>query len=1206
MFKNMKIGLRLGLGFGLIVVLLITMSITTIMQMKTISGKLDTVVNDRFPKTVIANGIIDNVNVVARALRNMALLTDSTKINAEHQRILEARKKVGDDFDKLKESITSVEGKKLLTSALDARATYIPAQDQVIKLLDEKKKDAAVALMMGEFRTLQNTYMDNTVKLIEFQSELTNKDGETGLAAAKNAELTIYLLAGFILLFSIIAAIFITGSITRPISQCIAIADKVAAGDTGVAIKSDSKDETGLLLNSLEKMVGSIKALVSDAAMLSKAAVDGKLDTRADASKHQGDYRKVVEGVNSTLDSVIGPLNVAAEFVDRISKGDIPQKITDTYHGDFNEIKNNLNQCIDAVNKLVADAGMLSKAAIDGKLDTRADASKHQGDFRKIVEGVNATLDSVIGPLNVAAEFVDRISKGDIPQKITDTYHGDFNEIKNNLNQCIDAVNRLVADAAMLSKAAIDGKLDTRADASKHQGDFGRIVEGVNATLDSVIGPLNVAAEYVDRISKGDIPQKISDTYHGDFNEIKNNLNQCIDAVNKLVTDAGILSKAAIDGKLATRADASKHQGDFKVIVQGVNETLDAVIGPLNVAAKYVDDISKGAIPQKITDNYNGDFNTIKNNLNKCIDAVNKLVADAAMLSKAAVDGKLATRADATKHEGDFRVIVQGVNETLDAVIGPLNVAAKYVDDISKGAIPQKITDNYNGDFNTIKNNLNKCIDAVNKLVADAAMLSKAAVDGKLATRADASKHEGDFQRIVQGVNETLDAVIGPLNVAAKYVDDISKGAIPEKITETYNGDFNTIKNNLNRCIDAVNKLVADAVMLSKAAVDGKLATRADATKHEGDFQKIVQGVNDTLDAVITPVNEAASTLDKVANRDLTARMTGDYKGDLANIKNSLNLAVDNLDKALQQVSEATEQVTSASNQISSGSQSLAQGANEQASSLEEVSSSLEEMASMTKQNADNATQAKSLSGEADQNANVGAEAMDRMSNAINKIKESSDQTAKIVKTIDEIAMQTNLLALNAAVEAARAGEAGRGFAVVAEEVRNLAQRSAQAAKNTADMITESVKNADDGVKIADEVSKSFGAIAISSKKVNDLIAEIAAASQEQSQGIDQVNSAVAQMDKVTQQNAANSEESASAAEELSSQAEELKTMIDQFALSLVTAQHKQVSSRHDVRKETVTATPVHQIDIKGKKTAKKPPKADEFLSLDDSSLKDF
>lgn len=263
----------------------------------------------------------------------------------------------------------------------------------------------------------------------------------------------------------------------------------------------------------------------------------------------------------------------------------------------------------------------------------------------------------------------------------------------------------------------------------------------------------------------------------------------------------------------------------------------------------------------------------------------------------------------------------------------------------------------------------------------------------------------------------------------------------------------------------------------------------------------------------------------------------------------------------------------------------------------------------MTKQNAVNANQAKGLAGESDTNAKSGAEAMDRMSSAINRIKESSDQTAKIVKTIDEIAMQTNLLALNAAVEAARAGEAGRGFAVVAEEVRNLAQRSAQAAKNTADMITESVKNADDGVKIATEVSQSFETIAGSAKKVNDLIAEIAAASQEQSAGIEQINTAVAQMDKVTQQNAANSEESASAAEELSSQAEELKNMISQFALS-----HSVMSvatSRRPVATQTVAHASVkekHNLKAIGKKPSGKTVsiKPEDIIPLEDEALKEF
>jgi methyl-accepting chemotaxis protein len=417
---------------------------------------------------------------------------------------------------------------------------------------------------------------------------------------------------------------------------------------------------------------------------------------------------------------------------------------------------------------------------------------------------------------------------------------------------------------------------------------------------------------------------------------------------------------------------------------------------------------------------------------------------------------------------------------------------------ISKGDIPAKITDTYNGDFNTIKNNLNQCIDAVNMLVTDAAMLSKAAVEGKLATRADASKHHGDYRKVVQGVNDTLDAVIGPLNVAAKYVDSISKGEIPPKITDNYNGDFNTIKNNLNQCIEAVNMLVADAMMLAQAAVEGKLTTRADATKHAGDFKRIVQGVNQTLDAVLEPINEAAGVLEKLSQRDLRVRVKGNYQGDHAKIKESVNATGEALHDALLRVAVAVDQVSSASGQIASSSQSVADGASQQASALEETSSSLESMSAMTKRSADNAQQANGLAQTAKGAATEGAAAMEQMGTAMTKIRASAEGTSQIIKDINEIAFQTNLLALNAAVEAARAGEAGRGFAVVAEEVRSLALRSKEAAMKTEVLIKESVRQAEEGEVTAKGVSTKLGEIVTGVTKVTDIVAEISASAKEQ------------------------------------------------------------------------------------------------------------
>jgi len=239
-----------------------------------------------------------------------------------------------------------------------------------------------------------------------------------------------------------------------------------------------------------------------------------------------------------------------------------------------------------------------------------------------------------------------------------------------------------------------------------------------------------------------------------------------------------------------------------------------------------------------------------------------------------------------------------------------------------------------------------------------------------------------------------------------------------------------------------------------------------------------------------------------------------------------------------------SQQTASAAGQVSSASVSLADGASRQAAAIEETSSSMEEMVAMVRQNSSNAAKANSLAAQTKQSADRGVDAMQRMNTAIDDIKKSSDSTARIIKTIDEIAFQTNLLALNAAVEAARAGEAGKGFAVVAEEVRNLAQRSAEAAKNTAQMIEESVKNADNGVAITREVGAALAEISSAASEVNQLVAGIAQASNEQNEGNQQINTAVGQMDHITQANAANAEQTASASEELSGQAEELSSMV--------------------------------------------------------------
>jgi methyl-accepting chemotaxis protein len=346
-----------------------------------------------------------------------------------------------------------------------------------------------------------------------------------------------------------------------------------------------------------------------------------------------------------------------------------------------------------------------------------------------------------------------------------------------------------------------------------------------------------------------------------------------------------------------------------------------------------------------------------------------------------------------------------------------------------------------------------------------------------------------------------------------------------------------------------LREMVAEIERVVAAARSGDLSARGDAAHMEGAFARILGGLNEALDAIIAPIHAAATVLERVADRDLTQRAAVDAQGDHARIALAVNRAADQLEQALAQVTAAATQVAAASDQIATGSQSLAQGASEQASSLEEVTASVQETGAMARQNAASAAEARALADQANQVATEGVASIARLAEAMVRMQESADATARIVKTIDEIAFQTNLLALNAAVEAARAGDAGKGFAVVAEEVRSLAIRSADAARNTAELIEQSVRRVTDGAAISQEVSGSLASIADQVVRVREMMGEVSAASEQQKEGVAQINVALEQMNMATQGSAANAEESASAAQELSAQAQELSDLVTSFRL---------------------------------------------------------
>jgi methyl-accepting chemotaxis protein len=617
-------------------------------------------------------------------------------------------------------------------------------------------------------------------------------------------------------------------------------------------------------------------------------------------------------------------------------------------------------------------------------------------------------------------------------------------------------------------------------------------------------------ARAAEKIAEGDLNVSVASASEQDT--LGSALAGVVVTLKKLMDQMAHMAREHDAGDIDVTIPAAEFEGAYAQVAKGINNMVDGHITVKKKAMACIAELGRGNFEAPL-EKFPGKKAFINDTIEQLRANLKSIMAEMAHMAKEHDAGDIDVKIDAGKFQGDFGKVAQGINQMVMGHIDVKKKAMACIAEFGRGNFEAPL-EKFPGKKAFINETIEQVRTNLKALIVDTTMLVEASVRGELKTRADATKHHGDFRKIVDGINETLNIVIKPLNVAVEALDKLSQGDAPEIIKDEYNGDFKRLKDSINLVTDVVRARNEEVQRLLDAAAEGNLDARADAGRFTGGNARLITGINQLLEAIVEPLRDAAATLDKLAAGDLTAEIANEYKGDFNRLKQSINTLSIQVRQAMQQIGQSTnglvtsaEELNRVSQQMSASADETSAQANVVSAASEQVSKNIQTVATGADEMGASIKEIAKNTAEATKVALSAVKTAEATNETIGKLGQSSAEIGQVIKVITSIAQQTNLLALNATIEAARAGEAGKGFAVVANEVKELAKETAKATEDISRKIEAIQGDTKGAVSAIAQISEVI-------HQISDIQNTIASAVEEQSATTNEISRNLAEAAK--------------------------------------------------------------------------------------------